>query len=110
MGAIVYITLVFVDIFRGLFPIQKFARLVIPPSRSISLVDGQGKRYHTLERMVRQNVFRSRCFVVGWNESRVTDLYKRILLSVIIYFGTKAAKTKYSYFHCLHCYSSKGLQ
>ena len=51
---------VFVDVFRGLFLIQKFARFVTPPLLSISLVDGQGKRYHTLERMVRQNSFCSR--------------------------------------------------
>ena len=50
----------FFHVFRGLFPIQKLARLVTLPSRSISLVDGQDKRYHTWERMVRQNVFCSR--------------------------------------------------
>ena len=59
-----FFIILFFNVFRGLFLIQKFARLVTPPLRSISLVDGQGKRYHTLERMVQQNSFCSRYILV----------------------------------------------
>lgn len=103
MGDFVY-NMVFVDVFRGLFLTQKFARLVTLPLRSISLVAGQGKQYHTLERMVWQMFY---C-LFEW----LTCYWPLLTDFGICYylFCDKRHLSIFTIFYCWHYCLNKGLQ